>query len=153
MARLTRLPRLKRLLHDQTGVAAIEFALIAPVLTIAFICMIDIGIVIYDQMRMGQIVREVAAAVMAQPFGSNFDIIQAHEVQVVGTPVGGGTFTVSPISREFRCAGGVPAPSPNQLCADGMEPRIFLVISASFVSRPFLLPARTFTNSMTVAVR
>lgn len=144
---------LSRFAKDHSGVAAIEFALIAPVLTFALICMLDLGIVVYDQMRMGQIVREVAAAIMARPSATDFNTIQAHEVLSVGTPVRGGVFTVNPVVREFRCAGGVPAASPTQLCADGMEPRIFLVISAAFTSVPFLLPADTYGNSVTVEVR
>lgn len=141
---------------DRRGAAAIEFAMIAPVLLLAFTAMVDLGIVVYDQMRMAQIVREAVAAIMAAPGAGGYDAIVAHEVAKVGSPTRGGAFAAGPVLQTFECAGGTAALSANILCADGLEPRIFLSLSVSFTSNPLnpIFPyAHPYTNTARVQVR
>src|SRR5687767_11414888 len=78
---------------DTSGVAAVEFALLAPVLTFAFLSMVDLGLAANEKMRMDSALRAGAQAAFIDP--------GADHVREVVAAVAANDFTVSSEEGDF----------------------------------------------------
>jgi len=105
---------LLRLWQDRTGVTAIEFAIIAPVMVLMFICMADLGLGVYTDMQVNN----------AAQYGTEYALAKGYDSSAITTAVKNSSSlsnaTVSP--TEFcGCPGssGVITNSCNASCSDG----------------------------------
>ena len=82
----------KSFLNDSNGVAAIEFALIAPVLLILLIGVTNFGFKLFEQARLNQVTREVAEAAQ---FTQNLTLLAQlleEEITYLGVPLSGSAY-------------------------------------------------------------
>jgi len=79
------------LLPDEDGASAVEFALLAPILVLACIATIDVGLAISQRMHIDQSLRAGAAAAMLDPDGLTADDVRDY---VEGSA--SGSFTIAP---------------------------------------------------------
>lgn len=117
---------LRRFCRETDGLAAIEFAILAPVLFFAFLAMVDIGLMIYEKLRLGQITRDAAAAAMLTQSTSNIAAAVQQAITVTGPSISGANYQSDAITLSFTCS-GAPS-SANVVCSDGKPPRITLVL-------------------------
>jgi hypothetical protein len=145
-----------RFWRREDGVAAIEFALIAPIVLILFVGMANVGFRFYEESRLNQATRETAEAAM---FTRNLTSLQAvldSQLASLGRSVGGEPFTGT-VTLACQC---VDPAQPGQCagtCAGSSLPSgISVRIEASLLYRPlFPLLGRTVTlqSRMQVQVR
>lgn len=142
---------LDRFRADQRGVAAIEFAILAPLLVTALLGLADVGIMVADQMRLNQITRETVAVAMFQDDTDTLAQILSDQVALSGGSLKGAAIT-STLQAEFQC-GGTTISSPYTLCPDGLAPQHVITINASFLQNNYLLPSLTMSSELSVEVR
>lgn len=152
MKRPTRLiPALRRFWRDTDGLAAIEFAILAPMLFFAFLAMVDIGLMIYEKLRLGQIVRDAAAAAMLTQNTTNISAAAQQAISVAGPSISGAAYNADPVTLSFSCSG--TAHSPNAVCSDGKPPRITLVVHIWLDHASFLFGTIRLDSALQVQKR
>ena len=67
-----------RTLVKTDGVAAIEFALIAPILMIIVLTLIDLSIIVVEKMRLDQFTRSVSSAVVAERSDTSWETLKGE---------------------------------------------------------------------------
>ena len=117
-------PRLRDLARTSSGAAAVEFAIVLPLLAAFVVGIIQYGgmIIAYDQMH--DAVESGATYVMRG--GSDATAIHGVAVAAWPNPPSDASVTVSQVCQ---CAGVTGACSA--LCADGSYPQSFTTVSAS----------------------
>lgn len=146
---------LRRLRRRQDGVAAVEFALIAPVLLILLGGAANVGFRYREEARLNQATRETAEAAM---FTRDLTALRAtltEELAALGTSMGGASYQGT-VTLSCQCPDpahpGQCAPS----CGDGKPSAIAVVIEANVLYRP-LFPLiggeRTLSSTLRVQVR
>lgn len=133
------------------GSAAVEFALIAPVLVLMLIAVVDLGLVMIDNVRLSSAVRAGAQFAMQDPD----DKTSIRTVAVNAT-----TLTIDPaditVSDKFcECDGVVSA--CDTTCASGFAPGEYVTVTAtttvtSILSYPWLPSPTTLSQSTTIRV-
>lgn len=130
---------IRRLLGDSSGAAAVEFALLAPLLILAFLGMVDLGFANYEHMRLDQIARDAAEAAMAgrQPAELVPLLDPATDPK---RSIGGRAMTYS-LKRVVQCAeSSLPLSNPTGvICADGRPPPVFIDITLNLIHPGFVL--------------
>ena len=128
----------KTLARDESGVALIEFALLAPVLALLCVGAIDFGLAFASQLQLAAAVGEGAQYAFLTGSG-----VQASAVQVVvqkATALPAVTASVSYNSTSCSCPTGTPPALSSQTCGvacpDGSMPGKFLSISAQYTYAP-----------------
>lgn len=101
MMRLFHADSLARLSSDESGIAALEFALVAPVLLLGLVGVLDLGIAVYEKM-------ELDNAVQA---GARYATVNGWDAQGIQNAVQSATGLVG--------VGDVPAPAESCGCPDG----------------------------------
>lgn len=138
-------------LSDRQGVAAVEFALIAPVLLIMLLGLIDVAFMIIEKSRLNQVTREVATSVMFGSTDAALNAIIDEQISLLGGPINGGILTRS-VAIDFIC-GGTVIGSPYTLCPDGTPPQKFVTVDISKPHSNNLLPDKTLRSTVVVELR
>jgi Flp pilus assembly protein TadG len=94
----------RRLAHDRRGAAAMEFALVAPVLCLVFAGIVDLGNMVYTRMR----VRD------ALNTGAQHALVQAQDLTAAK-----GAQLAADVARIVRNAGGAPFSDATVLLNNG----------------------------------
>jgi Flp pilus assembly pilin Flp len=128
------LKRLKRLPRDERGTAAVEFALLAPVLLMLAAGAIDVSRLIAQTMQ----VRAAAQAGADYALKNGVDPWDPGAIQ--GAVTAATPLAVTPVAaEEVGCASGsaiVPPPGP--LCAAGGTPGTFVNVDATASFTPIV---------------
>lgn len=118
------LSRVRQVAHSQSGAAAVEFAIVLPVLAAFVIGIIQYGgmIIAYDQMHDAV----SSGAVYVMRGGSSASTIKSVTVSAWPNPPADASVSVN---QQCLCAG--VASSCSSLCGDGTYPQTFTTISGS----------------------
>lgn len=133
------------LLRDRSGVAAVEMALIAPVLILGLLMMLDVGFAVRERVNLDHSTRTGAQAVMSnlndETEISDIVLAAANEPQSVT------------IAVERTCSCGGTQVDCSNWCSATEPPSVFLNISAAKQHKGFLLPAFTLESQTHVQIR
>lgn len=138
-------PRSARLARCEAGVAAIEFALFAPMIIIGTLMMVDVGRAVGARMEMDRNVRAGAQAAMSL----NNDLSSIRGIILASTE-NPDDLTVD-VGMQCACA-GVSALCTAQ-CTSGAAPAVFVEISALQPYDGIIFPERTLTSLTRVQIR
>ena len=142
-------------LHATAGLAAVEFALIAPLLALTMICTVDLGLGIYRNMQVQNAAQ--AGAEYAITHGFNASAIATATLSATAL----GTIQASPQPAQFcGCAssGGIAAVSCGATCSGGLQAGTYVTVSAqasytTFIPYPLLPESYIFTAQSTVRMQ
>lgn len=134
----------------ECGVAAVEFALIAPILIAAVLTMSDLGFAIHERSEIDQALRNGAQHAISDPGEAKVAAVLA-----LVDPTGAGRdSTVFTVDRFCSCK---ETPDTQTLCsttcAGDMPTSIFYSLTGTREFSGFLLPAVTLNRSSLVQVR
>lgn len=149
--RLRLISALRRFWRNTDGLAAIEFAILAPMLFFAFLAMVDVGLMIYEKLRLGQIVRDAAAAAMLTQDTSSISAAAQQAIAVAGSPISAAAYHADPVTLSFSCSGVLH--SANALCSDGKAPRITLIVHIWLDHASFLFGTIRLDSALQVQKR
>ncbi len=134
----------------QAGVAAVEFALIAPILIAAVLTMSDLGFAIHERSEIDQALRNGAQHAISDPGESAV----ASVLGLVDPTGAGRDLTVFVVERFCACN---ETPDTQTLCsttcAGDTPTSIFYSLTGTREFSGFLLPAVTLNRSSLVQVR
>ena len=147
--------RIKAICDDVCGVAAIELAVIAPVLALMLVGMVDLGIGIYRKMQVQNAVQ--AGAQFAVLYGFNADLIA--KAVLSATPAQGLTATPAP-SKSCGCptTTSVTVATCGSPCSGGSVARTYVKVFAqntytTLLSYPLFPRSFTFTAQAMVKLQ
>lgn len=144
-------PRRAGWVCDRRGVAALEFALIVPVLLLMFLGMVDIGFSFYERSRLNQATRETAEATTYTRDAARLTQILQSELAALGPPIGGGTYVGDPVTLDCACSGTTVSCYSN--CSDGTPAGIFATIRAEVTHNAFILGAMHLESNLLIRLR
>lgn len=132
----------RQFLGRSDGTAAIEFALIAPIVLLLFVGMVNLGFRFHEEARLNQVTREVAEASM---FTQDLDVLDqtlANAIADLGPSIGGVPYTGS-VSLLCACPGQADVPncsiSQAASCSStGLPWEIVIEIRAQMEYRPLI---------------
>lgn len=134
-----------KLIRDERGVAAVEMALISPVLIMGLLLMFDVGIAVKERMVLDNATRAGAQAVMANVNETN-EIKSIIEASMKSTE----NVTVS-VVKDCKC--GDASVACTNWCSSTTPPSVFLKMSAARLRVGFLLPDHTLRSQTHVQIR
>jgi len=146
---------LRRLLKCRKAVSAVEFSLLAPVLTIGAISSVDAGMAVYDKMMMTQVLRSGAQSAIAAESeeammdilrataGDNFTVAEGDDPAVGELQLDVESYCVCPSDRTTR----VPCTAT---CSGGAAVERFYALSADKVFAGIILPEFTLSGEIDV---
>lgn len=153
----------KRFKRNTSGVAAVEFAIGAPMMIFAMLIMTDIGLAINERMNLDQSVRAGAEFVMN-------DISDTSDLEKLMTSAATGYYSDNPddwdaqnktpptVSAIKRCI--CPNDNPNvvvscsaYLCTNDLPPSVYYDLAASKVYEAIFLPDMTVSTKINIQVR
>jgi Flp pilus assembly protein TadG len=117
---------LLRLWKDRTGVTAVEFAIIAPVMVLMFICMADLGIGVYTDMQVNN----------AAQYGTEYALAKGYDSSAISSAVRTSTslsgVNVTP-TQFCGCpsSGSIVSNSCSATCSDGSKSGTFVQVAVS----------------------
>lgn len=121
---LSRTPLLKRVTGDRSGIAAIEFALVAPMMAAALVLTLDVSLYVVNRTRMHSGIRA----------GIQYLMDNGRDLQQLETIVAQ-SWSEKPananIETERYCLCSDVAHACNVLCADDSAPESYFSISAT----------------------
>lgn len=122
----------------QSGVAALEFAIMAPFLLALIIAIIEIGLATRDSLR----AQAAAATGAAYAMQNGFDSTKIANAVINGTGAVGLTASPAPtLSCGCPTATGIGVAACTATCADGLKARQYVKVSAS-ITRTTILSTR-----------
>jgi Flp pilus assembly protein TadG len=139
---------------DVRGVAAIELAIIAPVLALMLVCTIDLGMGIYCNMRVQN----------AAQVGAQYAVVNGFDANAISNAVLSATnssgLVASPTPSQFcGCAtnAGITSAACTSTCPGGSTPGSYAKVSAqntytTLLPYPLLPRSFTFTAQSTVKI-
>jgi Flp pilus assembly protein TadG len=138
-------------LADTRGIAAVEFAIVAPVLVAMLICTIDLGLGVYRRMQVET--ASHAGAQYAAKSGSNFDATLVASAVTATTNYSQIAATPPPF-KFCGCpsASGVANIDCSAKCTDGTTPGTYAQVSAQ-ATYATLIPYPIIPNSFTFTSR
>jgi len=151
---INRLQPAVRFLRNEHGVAAIEFALIGPVLVFGLVAMADVGLAVRDRMALDHIVR-VGAQNAAQNPGTEavLRILRAASVDSLTRSTSTAALSVG-VTEECVCP---EAPANTVACATTCSGQsstfIYYVLQANTVAAGLLLPDMPIQSRARVQIR
>lgn len=140
---------------DCRGVAAIEFAIVGPMLVVMMVCTVDLGIGIFRKMQ----VQNAAQA------GAMYAALHGFSSSSITTAVTSATnlsgISASPAPTSFcGCASGssISSVGCSSTCSGGSSPGTYVMVSAQavytpIISYPLLPESFTFTSQSTVRIQ
>lgn len=123
-AMLSRTPLWKRLARDRSGVTAIEFALVAPMMAAALVLTLDVSLYVVNRTRMHSGIRAGIQYLMDN--GRNLDQLESIVSQSWSEKPANAN-----IETERYCLCSDTRHVCNVLCADDSAPESYFSISAS----------------------
>ncbi|MDE2517176.1 MAG: pilus assembly protein [Rhodospirillales bacterium] len=131
----------RRLIRARRGVAALEFALVMPVLLIMLGGVVDFGLVMLARSQLASAVTQGAEYAMAT--GSSVSPSSIRTMVQSASPLAGVTATVTPSSgAACYCVTGTPLALSSHICTsacpDGSSPGVYLTIKAQYTYQPIL---------------
>jgi Flp pilus assembly protein TadG len=137
-----------------SGIAAIEFAIVAPTLVLLFICTADLSLGIYRKMQVQNAAQSGAAYAMLYGFAQN-SISSA-----VTNATGFSAVAATPQPNEFcgcpSATSGVTGVSCSSTCPSGATPGTYVTVSAQATYQtilPYPLVPNSFTFNAQSTVR
>lgn len=159
MAILKRIIRKFRILRDNAGTAAVEFALGAPVVIFSFVMMSDIGFAINQKMVLDQALRAGASYAMqgeSDPAVLKKLVISSATGQYSATPTAD-ALAARPnvdVTKKCECPDGSTPATCSTLCLpEELPPSIYFVFAASKTYNAMMLPDIPLNSTITVQVR
>lgn len=134
-----------RLIRDESGVAAVEMALISPVLMMGLLLMFDVAIAVKERMVLDNATRAGAQAVMA-------NVNQTSEVKAIIQASVTKLENVT-VSVDKNCTCGDAEVACTNWCTATTPPSVFLKISAARIRTGFLLPDHRLRSQTHVQIR
>jgi Flp pilus assembly protein TadG len=117
---------IRRLQCDSRGIAAVEFAMIVPILLLMFVCISDFGIGIYTNMQVEN----------AAQYGAEYAVVNGYDTSAITNAVRGSTslnnISVSP-TQFCGCPSGssITSTSCTATCSDGSTAGTFVQVSVA----------------------
>ena len=143
--------RRKRLVGDQRGASAVEFALFAPFLFFAGVGMIDVGLAIGERMALDRMLRGGAQSAMNDPGADTVRAVIEASAPEDLTP--GTDFTLS-VQRVCACPGASDVIiACTTVCGGSIAPAAYYQMAAERTYPGILLPDIGLTTSSEVQVR
>ena len=165
--------RLARLLKDRSGAAAVEMGLVAPVLVIFLVCIVDLGMALYQWTVVEAAVSAggqfaflagqngtAAATIQTQTASvvqsASHSLLTASNVTVTvnnGQPATNTCCLTStgPGQRTWSCAATAPT------CSDGSNPGLYIEIVGTYTLKPIIpnvsLTGATLTSDVVARIR
>ena len=151
--------RSARLASDEGGASAIEFALVAPILVVACLATVDVGLAISQRMDVDQSLRAASE-------GAMLDLGEA-EVEDLAEAIAAENSTIAPesgtpaagnlditVDRFCACpeSASVAVNCETGTCADDASPYVFYRITAEKDFASLFLPAIPIRSSVLVQV-
>jgi Flp pilus assembly protein TadG len=145
----------KTLPRADEGIAAVEFAFVAPVLVILIVCTADLGLGLYRKMQ----VQNAAQA------GAQYAAVHGFDSSSISAAVTGATsfsaISASPTPSQFcgcPSSTGVTSTSCSSTCSGGASPGTYVTVSATgsyttLISYPGIPSTFTFTAQPTVRIQ
>ncbi len=147
------------ILHDETGVSAVEFALLAPLLVFGLLAAVDLGFAISERMTIDHVLRagaqgatdDVGIAAVGQILRTT--AAKTMTVAETGT-TGNDTSLALDVSRMCTCAAQpTVAVGCSTTCADSAPTQIFYALFASKTYAGLILPRFSLSKSLQVQIR
>lgn len=135
----------RRLLGNEDGVSAIEFALLAPILIGGFLLMVDTGRAVGARMEMDRNVRAGAQAAMS--LNNDMEAIERIVLASAGSPED------LEVEAKMTCSCAGAAAGCAAPCATGEAPSVFVEIGASRSFSGLLISAMTLDSGTRVRIR
>jgi Flp pilus assembly protein TadG len=141
--------------QDRRGIAAIEFAVLVPVLVLLAVCTADLGLAIYSEMQ----VQNSAEAGVGYAFLHGYDATAISSAVTSAGQLSG--LTASPAPAKFcGCPGtsGVTSTTCGSTCSNGNNAGTYVTASATVVyhtliSYPIIPNQYTFVRQSTVRIK
>ena len=143
-----------RCLRDRSGVGAIEFAIIAPLLVFMFVALADLGLGIYQKMQVDG----------AAQYGAQYALVNGYDSSAITSAVKSSTdlspLTVTPASY-YGCPGSngvLPQVGTAGLCSDASTSGSFVRVSVThtyttLIPYPGLPSSFTLSSQSTVRLK
>ena len=129
---------------DRTGLAAIEFAIVIPLLMLMFVGLVDLGMGVYRSME----VKDAAQA------GAQYAVVNGFNASAIQTAVTSATryasIAASPAPTQFcGCASttGVTNATCGATCPNGFTAGTYVAVSATATYYPSLIYSSLFPKS------
>ena len=136
-----------RLMTDENGPSAIEFALLSAILLPILLGLTDYGLAQFKKIELSGAVRSGAQYILL----NDYDSATVETVVTSATNIPSGDVTVS--SSEFcECADGTSISDCSDSCDDGESVQKFVTVSATYDFTPIILPT-TITVSESATIR
>lgn len=134
-----------RILREDSGVSAIEFALLAPIFLAALLGMLSAGVMMYQKAGLNSAMQSAAHYVMAG--GRDYAVME----QVVRA--GDGVQPGATVTTMNVCRCGDTTSACSTLCADDSAPRSYAQISISQTLTPSFFGTDTISTDIEVPIR
>ena len=140
----------------RSGIAAIEFAIVSPMLVLLFICTADLSLGIYRKMQVQNAAQSGAAYAMLYGFA------QTSISSAVANATGYSSVAATPQPSEFcgcpSASSGVTSISCTSTCPNGSTPGTYVTVSAqatyqTILSYPMMPTSFTFNAHSTVRLQ
>lgn len=137
---------------DATGTAAVELALVAPLLLAILVPLADLGMAYSQQVQVQQAAQAGAAYAMLHPWSSTSATAIANTVTSAGN-LSGLSATPAP-SQSCGCPTGTAVTSATcgSVCSDGQNAGYYVTVYASATYTP-VLPYSLLGSSVTLSAR
>jgi len=146
--------------QDRRGIAAVELALIAPVLLSVLAPLTDFTLALSDRMQLAAAVEAGAAYAFnqGQLLEGTQQSVSASDVQakvLAGTRLGATVQVTGPSTYCISSTATLIAGTPGTACANGNPPGTYMIITASYHYSPMLpvysmMAATTLTETASV---
>lgn len=143
-----------RFQRDQNGLAAVEFALVGPMVVFGLLAMADIGLAVRDRMALDHIVRVGAQSAAQDP--GNASVLGVLHAASAGSLTRGSSIAALSVGVVQECA---CPDEPEKMVAcgttcSGQQPTfVFYVLRADTVANGLLLPGMAITSRARVQIR
>jgi len=154
--------RLPALAKDDTGAAAIEFAILAPVLVLSLLATRDVGFGISEWMHMDHSLRAGAESAMRDPGKDNvkkvIESVASDEFTIASGSGSASSHLSVDVDRFCACPESLSATvscaeEDDDACADEADPSVFYRLTVEKQFTTVLLPAFPLNTSVLVQVR
>lgn len=141
----------RRLVREEHGVSAVEFALLAPILFFAAAATLDLGLALYERMTMDRLLRGGAQAAMSDPGANAVRAVVEASAEADFAP--GAEFTLT-VDRYCACPIDTSlAVVCTNICGDGSAAGIFYRLEADREYPGMVLPAMSLEAEAKVRIR
>jgi Flp pilus assembly protein TadG len=150
-----------RLLRQEDGTSAIEFALLGQVLIIGLLTAVDLGFAAHDRMVLDTIIRSGAQSAMNDPGQDSVlkvlrTVASTHYTVADPTaPAADKEAVTLTVERSCSCPANpsVPVASCTTLCASSERPSLFYRLSATKSRSTIIVPRMSLAASLKVQAR